>query len=32
MTHTLTLQRKEQLMPDTHRYVFDKPEGLEFDA
>ena len=32
MTHILTLQSKEQLTPDTHRYVFDKPEGLEFNA
>ena len=32
MTHTLTLQSKEKLTPDTYRYVFDKPEGLDFDA
>lgn len=32
MTHTLTLQSKEQLTPDTYRYVFNKPEGLDFDA
>jgi|TARA_B110000908_G_scaffold159656_1_gene202077 ferredoxin-NADP reductase len=32
MTHTLTLQSKEQLTPDTYRYVFDKPEGLNFEA
>ena len=30
MTHTLTLQSKEQLTPDTHRYIFDKPADLEF--
>jgi ferredoxin-NADP reductase len=32
MTHQLTLRSKEQLTPDTHRYVFDKPTGLEFKA
>jgi ferredoxin-NADP reductase len=30
MTHELTLRSKEQLTPDTHRYVFDKPANLEF--
>lgn len=30
MTHTLTLRSKEQLTPDTHRYVFDRPANLEF--
>lgn len=32
MTHTLTLKSKEKLTPDTYRYVFDRPEGLNFDA
>lgn len=31
MTHTLTLKTKEQLTPDTHRYVFDKPSNLDFE-
>jgi ferredoxin-NADP reductase len=30
MPHELTLRSKEQLTPDTRRYVFDKPSGLEF--
>ncbi|KIN74199.1 FAD-binding oxidoreductase [Sulfitobacter guttiformis] len=32
MTHVLTLQSKVQLTPDTHRYVFNKPDGLDFEA
>ena len=30
MPHELTLKTKEQLTPDTHRYVFTKPEGIAF--
>ena len=30
MPHELTLKIKEQLTPDTHRYVFTKPEGIAF--
>ncbi len=30
MTHELTLRSKEQLTPDTYRYVFDKPAQLDF--
>lgn len=32
MTYILTLQRREELTPDTNRYVFNKPAGLEFEA
>lgn len=31
MTHTLTLQKKTQLTPDTNRYVFDRPAGITFE-
>lgn len=31
MTHQLTLRSKEQLTPDTHRYVFDKPANFDFE-
>ncbi|WP_428513119.1 FAD-binding oxidoreductase [Roseovarius sp.] len=30
MAHTLTLQSQENVTHDTHRYVFDRPEGFEF--
>lgn len=30
MTHTLTLRSKAPLTHDTHRYVFDRPEGYDF--
>lgn len=30
MTHELTLRSKEQLTPDTYRYVFEKPANLDF--
>lgn len=30
MTHELTLRSKEELTPDTNRYVFDKPANLDF--
>ncbi|QUJ76392.1 flavodoxin reductase [Sulfitobacter albidus] len=30
MTHTLKLKAKEQLTPDTHRYVFERPANLDF--
>jgi ferredoxin-NADP reductase len=31
MTHQITLKAKQQLTPDTNRYVFDRPDGLEFE-
>lgn len=30
MPYELTLKAKEQLTPDTHHYVFTKPEGITF--
>jgi ferredoxin-NADP reductase len=30
MTQELTLHSKQALTPDTHRYVFGKPDGLDF--
>lgn len=30
MAHTLTLQSQESVTHDTHRYVFDRPEGFDF--
>ena len=31
MSHTLTLKAKEQLTPDTHRYVFERPANFNFE-
>lgn len=31
MAHTLTLQSQESVTHDTHRYVFDRPEGFDFE-
>lgn len=31
MAHTLTLQSQQSVTHDTHRYVFDRPEGFDFE-
>ncbi|KRS12582.1 flavodoxin reductase [Roseovarius atlanticus] len=31
MAHTLTLQSQESVTHDTHRYVFDRPKGFDFE-
>lgn len=31
MAHTLTLQSQESITHDTHRYVFDRPDGFDFE-
>ncbi len=31
MTNTIVLKKIEELTPDTHRYIFSKPQGLSFE-